>query len=128
MAVRGDENVRERHSVSRWRTGIGCDWESWNPSVSKTINVCEAKMSEKCDSQERRKRNAKEVQDFDEFEVKVTVVKSETRITPVKKVFDHGGESRSSEDPPPAEDGAAYQQRRVLALASSIETNELFRA
>ena len=52
-----------------------------DPSVSKTINVCEARMGEKLDSKEMRKRKAKEVQELDEFEVKVKVVKSEARMT-----------------------------------------------
>ena len=48
-----------------------------DPSVFKTINVCEARMGEKLNSKEMRKRKAKEVQEFDEFEVKMKVVKSE---------------------------------------------------
>ena len=46
-----------------------------DPSVLKTINVCETRTGEKLDSEERRKRKAKEVQEFDEFEVKAKVVK-----------------------------------------------------
>ena len=57
-----------------------------DPSGSKTINVCEARMGEKLDSKEMRKRKAKEVQEFDKFEVKVKVVKSEIRKTLGKKV------------------------------------------
>ena len=57
-----------------------------DPSVSKAINACEARKGEKLNSEEMRKRNAKEVQEFDEFEVKMKVVKSETRMTPGKKV------------------------------------------
>ena len=45
------------------------------PSVPKTINVCEARMGEKLDSKEMRKRKAKEAQELDEFEVKLKVVK-----------------------------------------------------
>ena len=56
-------------------------------SVSNTINVCEARMGEKLDSREMWKRKAKEVQEFDELEVKVKVVKSEARMTPGKKVW-----------------------------------------
>ena len=57
-----------------------------DPSVSKTINVYEARTGEKLDSEEMLKRKAKEVQEFDEFDVEVKVVKSEIRMTPGKKV------------------------------------------
>ena len=40
------------------------------PSVSKTINACETRTGEKLHSEEMRKRKAKEVQEFDEFQVK----------------------------------------------------------
>ena len=53
MAVRGDENVRERDSVSRRDLSVSC----------------EARAGEKLDSEERRKRKAKEVQEFDGFDV-----------------------------------------------------------
>ena len=46
-----------------------------DPSVSKTINVCEARMGEKLDSKEMRKRKAKELQELDEFKVKMKVAK-----------------------------------------------------
>ena len=52
----------------------------------KTVNVCEARTGEKLNSEDMRKRKAKEVQEFDEFEVKMEVVKSEIRMTPGKKV------------------------------------------
>ena len=42
-------------------------------------------MGEKLDSKEMRKRKAKEVQEFGEFEVKVKVVESEIRLRPGKK-------------------------------------------
>ena len=45
-----------------------------DPSVSKTINVCEARAGEKPDSKVMPTRKAKEVQEFDEFEVKMKVV------------------------------------------------------
>ena len=48
-----------------------------DPSVSKIINVCEARTGEKLNSKEMRKIKAEEVQEFDEFEVKMKVVKSE---------------------------------------------------
>ena len=54
-------------------------------SVSKTINVCEARTGEKLNSEEMRKSKAKEVQELDEFEVKVKIVKSEIRMTPGKE-------------------------------------------
>ena len=65
-----------------------------DPSVSKTINVCEARMGEKLDSKEMRKRKAKEVQEFNEFEVKMKVVKSEARMTPGKNVWSKWVETR----------------------------------
>ena len=69
-----------------------------DPSVSKTINVCEARMGEKLDPKEMRKRKAKEVQEFDEFEVKMKVVKTEARITPRKEgVVKMGGNTTGSE-------------------------------
>ena len=42
-----------------------------DPNVFKTINVCETRMREKLDSEEMRKRKTNEVQEFDEFEVKM---------------------------------------------------------
>ena len=65
MAVRGDENVRERDI--QFQDG---EQESVaivnreDPSVSKTINVCEARTGEKLDSEEMWKRKAKEVQEI----------------------------------------------------------------
>ena len=54
-------------------------------------------MGEKLDSKEMRKRKAKEVQEFDEFEVKMKVVKSEARVTPGKKgVVKMGGNTKAS--------------------------------
>ena len=58
-----------------------------DPSVSKTINVCEARAGEKLNSEEMRKRKAKDVQEFDEFEVRMEVDKSEIRMTPGEKVW-----------------------------------------
>ena len=71
-----------------------------DPSVSKTINVCEARMGEKLDSKEMWRRKAKEVQEFDEFEVKMEVVKSEARITPGKKVWSKWVETRKDPNKP----------------------------
>ena len=65
-----------------------------DPSVSKTINAHEARTGGKLDSEAMRKRKAKEVQEFDEFEVKVKVVKSEIRMTPGKKVWSRWVETR----------------------------------
>ena len=39
--------------------------------VIDEVIVCEARTGEKLDSQEMRKRKAKEVQEFDEFDVKM---------------------------------------------------------
>ena len=78
MAVRGDENVRERKSVSGPRTGISCD--------------CEARMGEKLDSKEMRKTG--------EFEVKMKVVKTEARATPEKKVWSKWVETRKDPNKP----------------------------
>ena len=58
------------------------------------VNVCEARTVEKLDSQEMRKRKAKEVQEFDELEVKMKVVKTEARMKPGKKVWSKGVETR----------------------------------
>ena len=71
-----------------------------DPSVSKTINVCEARMGEKLDSKEMRKRKAKEMQEFDEFEVKMKVVKSEARKTPGKKMWSKWVETRKDPNKP----------------------------
>ena len=65
-----------------------------DPSVSKTIIVCEVRMGEKLDPKEMRKRKAKEVQEFDEFEVKMKVDKSEIRMTSGKKVWSKWVETR----------------------------------
>ena len=68
-----------------------------DPSVSKTINVCETRTGGKLDSKEIRKRKTKEVQELDEFEVKMTVVKSEARITPGRKgAVKMGGSTKGS--------------------------------
>ena len=71
-----------------------------DPSVLKTINVCEARTGQKLDSDEMRKRKAKEVQEFDEFKVKLKVAKSETRITPRKKVWSKWVETRKDPNKP----------------------------
>ena len=71
-----------------------------DPNVFKTINVCEARMGEKLDSKEMRKRKAKEVQEFDEFEVKMKVVKSEIRMTPGKKLWSKWVETRKDPNKP----------------------------
>ena len=71
-----------------------------DPSVSKTINVYEARMGEKLDSKEMRKRKAKEVQEFDEFGVKMKVVKTEARMTPGKKVWSKWVETRKDPNKP----------------------------
>ena len=71
-----------------------------DPSDSKTINVCETRTGEKLDSKEMRKRKAKEVQEFDEFEVKMKVVKTEARMTPGKKVWSKWVETRRDPNKP----------------------------
>ena len=71
-----------------------------DPSVSKTINVYEARMGEKLDSKEMRKRKAKEVQEFDEFKVKMKVVKTEARMTLAKKVWSKWVETRKDPNKP----------------------------
>ena len=71
-----------------------------DPNVFKTINVCEARMGEKLDSKEMQKRKAKEVQEFDEFEVKMKAVKSVARITPGKKVCSKWVETRQDPNKP----------------------------
>ena len=65
LADRRHENVRERDSVQD-----GEQESVEDPSVSKTINAYEARTGEKLDSEELLKRKAKEVEEFDEFEVK----------------------------------------------------------
>ena len=100
MAVRGDENVRERNSVSRRRTGISCDVDREDPSVSKIINAYEARTGEKLDSEEMRKRKAKEAQEFDEFEVRMEVDKSEIRMTPGKKAWSKWVETQKDPNKP----------------------------
>ena len=52
-------------------------------------------MGEKLDPKEMWKRKAKEVQEFDKFEVKVKVVKSETRMTPRKNEWSKCVETRN---------------------------------
>ena len=71
-----------------------------DPSVSKTINAYEARTGEKLDSEEMRKSKAKEVQEFNEFEVKMEVDKSEIRMTPDKKVWSKWVETRKDPDKP----------------------------
>ena len=61
-----------------------------DPSVFKTINVCEARMGEKLDSKEMRKRKAKEVQELDEFEVKMKVVMSRLELHLERKCGQNG--------------------------------------
>ena len=84
MAVRGDENVREKSSVSGRRTEISCDG---GPRGSQCL-------------QNLRKRKAKEVQELDEFEVRMKVVKSETRMTPGKKAWSKWEETRKDPNKP----------------------------
>ena len=100
VAVRGDENVRERNSVSRRRTGISCAVDREDPSVSKIINAYEARTGEKLDSEEMQKRKAKEVQEFDEFEVRMEVDKSEIRMTPGKKAWSKWVETQKDPNKP----------------------------
>ena len=71
-----------------------------DPSVSKTINVCETRTGEKVDSEETRKRKAKEVQEFDEFEVRMEVDKSEIRMTLGKKAWSKWVETRKDPNNP----------------------------
>ena len=88
VADRRDENVRAREiqfQDGEQESDAIVDHE--DPSVSKTINVFEARMGEKLDSEETLFRKAKAVQEFDEFEVKMKVDKSEARMTPRKKVW-----------------------------------------
>ena len=47
-----------------------------------------------------RKRKAKEVQEFDEFEVKMKFVKTEARMTPVKEVWSKWVETRKDPNKP----------------------------
>ena len=70
-----------------------------DPSVSENINANEASTGEKLDSEERRKK-AKEVQEFDEFEVKMEVDKSEIRMTAGKKVWSKWVETRKVPNKP----------------------------
>ena len=51
--------MRERDSVSRRRTESVAIVNREDRSVSKTINVCEARMGEKLDSKEMRKKQPK---------------------------------------------------------------------
>ena len=57
-------------------------------------------MGEKLDSKEIRKRKGKEVQELDEVEVKMKVVKSEAGITPGKKVWSEWVETRKDPNKP----------------------------
>ena len=57
-------------------------------------------MGEKLDSNEMRKRKAKEVQELDEFEVKVKVVESEIRMRPGKKGWPKWVETRKNPNKP----------------------------
>ena len=92
-----------------------------DPSVSKTINVFETKTGEKLDSKEMRKRKAKEVQEFDEFEVKVKVVKSEARMTPGKKAWSKWVETRKDPNKPWYESSGL--SRREGSTQSKSRTN-----
>ena len=62
--------------------------------AQKNTNAYEARTGEKLDSEEMRKRKAKEVQEFDEFEVRMEVVKSEIPMTPGMKVWSKWLETR----------------------------------
>ena len=94
--------MRERDTVSRRRTGISCNCGPRGSQClqSKTINVGEARTGEKLNSKETRKRKAEELQEFDEFEVKVKVVKSEARITQGKKLWTKWVETRKDPNKP----------------------------
>ena len=71
-----------------------------DPSVFQTINVCKARKGEKLDSKEMRKRKSKEVQELEDFKVKMKVAKSKTRITPGKKVWSKWVETRKDPNKP----------------------------
>ena len=71
-----------------------------DPSVSETINANEARTGEKLDSEEMRKRKAKEVQEFDEFEVRMEVDKSEIRMKQGKKAWSKWVETQKDPNNP----------------------------
>ena len=57
-----------------------------DPSTTEAIEAYDARIGERLDSAEVRKGRAKEVQELDEFEVKMEVDESEMRVTPGKKI------------------------------------------
>ena len=62
-----------------------------DPVASEAIEACDARAGEKLDPQEVRKGRDKEVQELDEFEVKMEVDESELRAMPGKKIWSKVG-------------------------------------
>ena len=76
MAIRGNRGVLNR------------DYE--DPSTTEAIEAYDARTGERLDSEEVRKGRAKEVQELDEFQVKMEVDESEMRMTPARKSGQNG--------------------------------------
>ena len=66
------------------------------PSVSKTINFRETRTGEKLGSKEMLKRKAKEVQELDQFEVKMKVQVGGSNNTRKEGVVKMGGNTKGS--------------------------------
>ena len=71
-----------------------------DPSTSETVEAYDARTGEKLDSEEVRKGRAKEVRELDEFEVKMEVDESETRVTLGKKIWSKWVETRKDPNSP----------------------------
>ena len=70
-----------------------------DPSATEAIEAY-ARTGEKLDAEEVRKGRAKEVREFDEFEVKMEVDESEMRSTPGKKIWSKWIETRKDPSSP----------------------------
>ena len=70
-----------------------------DPSTTEIIEANHARTGEKLDSEEARKGRAKEVQELDEFEVKIMVHEPEIRVTRQENMFKMGGNAKGSKQP-----------------------------
>ena len=122
MAVQGDENVRERDSVSRRRTGTKLRlWTARIPVSPKPSTSSKQKRVRSSTQKKCGKEKAKEVQEFDEFQVKVKVVKSEARMTQGKKAWSKWVEARKDPNKPWYESSGL--SRRESRTQSKSRTN-----
>ena len=83
MTVRGNRSVHDRDPDAGQRAGIDC---GCGLRGSQHIEAYDARTGEMLDSEEVRQGRAKEVREFDEFEVTMEVDESEMRLEKLVKM------------------------------------------